>query len=95
MPIVIAATNALTGATKIPISNMLKIVLGTVLVAGLLLAPNARSLGDKKSIVQDKKWTAQDLSSMAKTSTMADAVSVLTSAVQETGPGAPAPQLDE
>ena len=91
----IAATNALTGATKIPMSNMLKIVLGAVLAAGLLLAPNARSLGDKKSIVQDKKWTAQDLSSMAKTSTMADAVSVLTSAVQETGPGAPAPQLDE
>ena len=91
----IAATNALTGATKIPISNMLKIVLGAVLAAGLLLAPNARSLGDNKSIVQDKKWTAQDLSSMAKTSTMADAVSVLTSAVQETGPGAPAPQLDE
>ena len=89
----IAATNALTGATKIPISNMLKIVLGAVLAAGLLLAPNARSLGDNKSIVQDKKWTAQDLSSMAKTSTMADAVSVLTSAVQETG--APAPQLDE
>ena len=91
----IAATNALTGATKIPMSNMLKIVLGAVLAAGLLLAPNARSLGDKKSIVEDKKWTAQDLSSMAKTSTMADAVSVLTSAVQETGPGAPAPQLDE
>ena len=91
----IAATNALTGATTIPMSNMLKIVLGAVLAAGLLLAPNARSLGDKKSIVQDKKWTAQDLSSMAKTSTMADAVSVLTSAVQETGPGAPAPQLDE
>ena len=85
----IAATNALTGATKIPISNMLKIVLGAVLAAGLLLAPNARSLGDNKSIVQDKKWTAQDLSSMAKTSTMADAVSVLTGAVQETG--APAP----
>ena len=85
----IAATNALTGATKIPMSNMLKIVLGAVLAAGLLLAPNARSLGDKKSIVQDKKWTAQDLSSMAKTSTMADAVSVLTGAVQETG--APAP----
>ena len=91
----IAATNALTGATIIMISNMLKIVLGAVLAAGLLLAPNARSLGDNKSIVQDKKWTAQDLSSMAKTSTMADAVSVLTSAVQETGPGAPAPQLDE
>ena len=89
----IAVINALTGATKIPISNMLKIVLGAVLAAGLLLAPNTRSLGDKKSIVQDKKWTAQDLSSMAKTSTMADAVSVLTSAVQETG--APAPQLDE
>ena len=88
----IAATNALTGATIIMISNMLKIVLGAVLAAGLLLAPNARSL-DKKSIVEDKKWTAQDLSSMAKTSTMADAVSVLTSAVQETG--APAPQLDE
>ena len=77
------------------ISHMLKIVLGAVLAAGLLLASNTRSLGDKKSIVQDKKWTAQDLSSMAKTSTMADAVSVLTSAVQETGPGAPAPQLDE
>ena len=75
------------------ISNMLKIVLGAVLAAGLLLASNTRSLGDKKSIVQDKKWTAQDLSSMAKTSTIADAVSVLTSAVQETG--APAPQLDE
>ena len=75
------------------ISNMLKIVLGAVLAAGLLLASNTRSLGDKKSIVKDKKWTAQDLSSMAKTSTMADAVSVLTSAVQETG--APAPQLDE
>ena len=89
----IAATNALTGATIIMISNMIKIVLGAVLVAGLLLAPNARSLGGKKSIVQDKKWTAQDLSSMAKTSTMADAVSVMTSAVQETG--APAPQLDE
>ena len=89
----IAVINALTGATKIPISNMLKIVLGAVLAAGLLLASNTRSLGDKKSIVQDKKWTAQDLSSMAKTSTMADAVSVLTSAVQETG--APAPQLDE
>ena len=72
---------------------MLKIVLGAVLAAGLLLASNTRSLGDKKSIVKDKKWTAQDLSSMAKTSTMADAVSVLTSAVQETG--APAPQLDE
>ena len=51
----IAATNALTGATKIPISNMLKIVLGAVLAAGLLLASNTRSLGDKKSIVQDKK----------------------------------------
>ena len=89
----IAATNALTGATIIMISNMLKIVLGAVLAAGLLLASNTRSLGDKKSIVQDKKWTAQDLSSMAKTSTMADAVSVMTSAVQETG--APAPQLDE
>ena len=89
----IAATNALTGATIIMISNMLKIVLGAVLAAGLLLASNTRSLGDKKSIVKDKKWTAQDLSSMAKTSTMADAVSVLTSAVQETG--APAPQLDE
>ena len=89
----IAATNALTGATIIMISNMLKIVLGAVLAAGLLLASNTRSLGDKKSIVQDKKWTAQDLSSMAKTSTMADAVSVLTSAVQETG--APAPQLEE
>ena len=85
----IAATNALTGATIIMISNMLKIVLGAVLAAGLLLASNTRSLGDKKSIVQDKKWTAQDLSSMAKTSTMADAVSVLTGAVQETG--APAP----
>ena len=88
-----AATNALTGATIIMISNMLKIVLGAVFAAGLLLAPNARSLGDKNSIVQDKKWTAEDLSSMAKTSTMADAVSVLMNTVQETG--APAPQLDE
>ena len=36
------------------ISNMLKIVLGAVLASGLLLASNTRSLGDKKSIVQDK-----------------------------------------
>ena len=68
--------------------------LGSVLAAILLLASDVRSLSNKKSIATtDKLWTAQDLSTMAKTKTMEAAVSFLTSAVQATG--ARALQLDE
>ena len=80
-------------STTVMISNMLKIVLGAVLAAGLLLASDARPLADKNSAIEDKKWTVADLSFMAKSQTVADAILSLMSAGQETG--APALQLDD
>lgn len=65
------------------------------IVSGLLLASDARqSLDDTKvSIVDEhhqKKWTMQDLSTMAKSQTTKNAISYLTSAAQRSG----VPELD-
>ena len=75
-------------------SKMLnKIVRGA---AVLLFVSDARLLADgKQSVAAEdniKIWTAQDLSTMAKTKTMEAAVSFLTSDVQATG--APVLKLD-
>lgn len=89
------------------ICSVFKIVFGAVLAAGLLLTSDARQsppLDDTKvqvSItvgqqhqVHQKKWATQDLSLMAKSHTLKDAVSHLTNAAPQ-GLGVPALDMDE
>ena len=78
------------------ISKVFKIVFWAVLAGGLLLASDARPVDDSHASIVDeghKKWTMEDLSAMAKSATMGNVVSTLTSAAQ--GPGTPALDVDE
>ena len=70
----------------ITVCNILGLFIGLYVATFMLVAPSAQPfLLPRTSMVDERRWTAQDLGGLARTDKLAAAVKRLTSAVRSSG----------